>query len=563
MRQTFLLNIVVLGSLVLLFHSVYRRRPSERLKLWIAAWIAALLHFAVLLWHPSSTRASQAVDAVSVVALMTCGICFILSLPVLRAPRRRSIVALALGIPCLILGFCIAFDVHATSSFLLVVLAAHGFGLLLLWSCYREQLTVTIPGTALLLACSEWSSVEIVGHHADDALYVFLMELFAMYALLFAHDFKRRSAGIWTTIVGLSAWAAVFPAGVLLDRYWPAVAVNPEIWNVPKVVVAFGMLVILFEEEILSSERERAQYQQLFDSNPLPMWIFDKESTRLLVANAAAQRDFGWGREDLGTLTISNLAAEEQNSPVGLEEMNWRLAADAPLESDKPEDPSREQSVSAPAMRFLTKAGDELTVEVTLQRAGFHDKEARLLVAKDITAEVEARAQLLHQANHDPLTDLPNRLLLQDRLESAIAVGVRHGRKAAVVCIDLDRFKQINDTYGHSAGDSCLREVGLRLQHRLRSVDTAARIGGEEFMVILDDVGNFEHAAKVVDDLLFTLSLPHTHDGNRIHMSASIGIALFPDDGVTPAELWNMADTAMYRAKQGGGNRHQFFSEAR
>ncbi len=564
MRQTVLLNVVVLAFFVLLFHSVYRRRPSERLRLWIAAWMAAVLHFAVLLWEPSSVRGSQAVEALSDVALMACGICFILSLPVIGATGRRRTAALALGTPCLIFGFCSAFHLHAVSVFLLVALAAHGLALVLLWSFYREQLTVTIPATALLLACSEWSSVEIVAHHSDDALGVFLMELFAMYALLFAHDFKRRSAGIWTTIAGLSAWAAVFPIGMLLDRYWPAVPIDPEIWNVPKVVVAFGMLVTLFEEELISSQRERTQYQQLFDANPLPMWIFDKDSTRLQLANAAARRDFGWGREDLGTLTISNLAAEEQSSPVGLEEMNWRLAADSPRDTDASTNTGfREQSVSAPAMRFLTKSGEERTVEVTLQRASFHEKEARLLVAKDITAEVEVRAQLLHQANHDPLTGLANRLLLQDRLESAVAGGTRYGSKAAVLCIDLDRFKQINDTYGHAAGDSCLREVGRRLQHRLRSVDTAARTGGEEFMVILEDVGSSEQAGKVVNDLLFSLSLPHTCDGQRIHLSASIGIALFPDDGLTPSELWNMADAAMYRAKQSGGNRRQFFSGVR
>ena len=125
-----------------------------------------------------------------------------------------------------------------------------------------------------------------------------------------------------------------------------------------------------------------------------------------------------------------------------------------------------------------------------------------------------------------------------------------------MVCMDLDRFKLINDTYGHAAGDSCLREIARRLQQRLRSVDTAARIGGEEFMILLDDIGSLDGAELVAADLLRLLSTPHTLDKWQIHLSASIGIALFPDDGEDPAHLWSMADAAMYEAKQSGGNRH-------
>ena len=560
MRQTSLLNAVVLGFFVLLFSSIYRRRPSERLKLWIAAWSAAVLHFLVLVFEPSSGRFDGVFAALSIGSLMACGICFILSLPMVDGPKRRRIVAASLAGPGLLLGAFAASKVHPVSVFLLIALLAQGLGLVLLWRYNRERLSLSIPGTVFILACSEWSSVELVARNGSAAISVVLMELFGIYALLFAHDFRRRSTGVGTTVAGLIAWALVFPVGMLMARFWPNVAVDPELWNVPKIVVAFGMLVTLFEEELISSEREKAQYQKLFDVNPLPMWIFDKESTRLLEANAAAQREFGWKREDLADLTISNLAAEEQNSPVGLVELNWRLAEDATPDPAKTA-PGQENSVSAPSMRFLTKEGEELIVEVTMQRTGFQDREARLLVAKDITAETHEHEQLLHQANHDPLTGLPNRLLLQDRMETALAGATRHARKAAIVCIDLDRFKTINDTWGHSAGDSCLREIARRLQRRLRTVDTAARIGGEEFMVILSDVGNVEDAERVVDDLLFTLSAPHSYEGEKIRLSASIGVALFPDDAQTTAELWNMADAAMYRAKESGGNRHRFFSQ--
>ncbi len=142
-------------------------------------------------------------------------------------------------------------------------------------------------------------------------------------------------------------------------------------------------------------------------------------------------------------------------------------------------------------------------------------------------------------------------------MRSALASASRHRTKVAVICVDLDRFKQINDTFGHAAGDSCLREIARRLQQRLRSVDTAARIGGEEFMILLDDIGSLNDAERVVEDLLQLLGVPHMTNGVKIGLSASMGIALFPDDSEDPAQLWTMADAAMYSAKQDGGNRHR------
>ena len=148
-------------------------------------------------------------------------------------------------------------------------------------------------------------------------------------------------------------------------------------------------------------------------------------------------------------------------------------------------------------------------------------------------------------------------------MQGALATALRHGNKAAIICIDLDRFKQINDTFGHAAGDSALREVASRLRQRLRAVDTAARTGGEEFMILLDDVSSMQDAERVVIDVLASLSLPHLVSGTELRLSASIGIALYPDDGSEPASLWTMADAAMYRAKQSGGNRYVFFSHTR
>jgi diguanylate cyclase (GGDEF)-like protein len=197
---------------------------------------------------------------------------------------------------------------------------------------------------------------------------------------------------------------------------------------------------------------------------------------------------------------------------------------------------------------------------VTLQPVRFEDREAQLLIVKDISAQRAEQEELLHRVNHDALTGLPNRLLLKDRMQTALAAAERHGTRIAVLCVDLDRFKQINDTHGHAAGDQCLREVGVRLKHRLRTVDTAARTGGEEFTIILDEIAERGDAEHVARELLATLRVPLRWNGTPIQLSASIGIAMFPEDSDDAAQLMNQADAAMYRAKQSGGNRHRFFS---
>ncbi len=293
------------------------------------------------------------------------------------------------------------------------------------------------------------------------------------------------------------------------------------------------------------------------------MWIYDPVSLRLAETNRTATREFGWSREELFGLTLGDLTPDSETTAEGLFALDRRLSTVGSWDPAARADPDPSApSVRAEAVKMKTRDGRELLAEATIQRVRFSERESRLLIANDITAQVQAHRQLIHLANHDPLTGLPNRLLLQDRMQSAVANAQRRGRKAAVLCIDMDRFKQINDNFGHAAGDSCLCEVARRLQDRLRATDTAARTGGEEFMIILDDVSNLEDAARVADDVLSTLGAPHVFEGSVLRLTASIGIAIYPDDGIEPSVLWSRADAAMYKAKQGGGNRRLFFSGA-
>jgi diguanylate cyclase (GGDEF)-like protein/PAS domain S-box-containing protein len=173
--------------------------------------------------------------------------------------------------------------------------------------------------------------------------------------------------------------------------------------------------------------------------------------------------------------------------------------------------------------------------------------------------QAEQRAQ--HLADHDPLTSLPNRRLLEDRLTQALALSQRNRRQTAVMFVDLDRFKTINDSLGHAAGDLLLKEVAERLVRQLRVVDTICRIGGDEFVVVLPEVARSSDAANVAQKIIETVSQPMTLEGRELQITPSIGISVFPDDGRDAETLIRNADAAMYHAKETGRAAYQFFTE--
>jgi diguanylate cyclase (GGDEF)-like protein/PAS domain S-box-containing protein len=182
--------------------------------------------------------------------------------------------------------------------------------------------------------------------------------------------------------------------------------------------------------------------------------------------------------------------------------------------------------------------------------------------AADITAEVEAHAKANHLALHDALTGLPNRVMLRERLDLALA-GVRRGQpQAAVLCLDLDHFKEVNDTLGHGAGDLLLREVAQRLQAGVRGTDTVARLGGDEFAVVQVSVDQPGDAQALCRRLIQDLQAPFRIDGHELYVGASIGVALAPENGGDHERLLKSADIALYRAKQAGRGTFRFF-EAR
>jgi diguanylate cyclase (GGDEF)-like protein/PAS domain S-box-containing protein len=181
-------------------------------------------------------------------------------------------------------------------------------------------------------------------------------------------------------------------------------------------------------------------------------------------------------------------------------------------------------------------------------------------ILSDITVIKESQERLEHLAHHDPLTNLPNRLLFNARLRHALQHAHRHNRQLAVLFLDLDNFKGINDELGHLIGDGVLQEVARRLTALMREDDTIARLGGDEFSIILEDTVDTDKVALVATKILSTLKTPLEIGANRLPISTSIGISIYPDNGTDAATLIKHADSAMYRAKESGKNRYCFYS---
>ena len=175
-----------------------------------------------------------------------------------------------------------------------------------------------------------------------------------------------------------------------------------------------------------------------------------------------------------------------------------------------------------------------------------------ILIAYDITERKRTQDYITHLAHHDALTGLPVRTLLHDRLEDALARARRQRSKVGLLVIDLDNFKRINDSMGHAAGDQLLMEVAERLRHWVRVTDTVARMGGDEFVVVLDGLHNAEEAESIAHKLLAALRAPIRIEGKTLLHTASIGGCLYPDQATCAEDLLRYADVAMYRVKAEG-----------
>jgi diguanylate cyclase (GGDEF)-like protein len=415
--QNELLDITIIGCLALLFASTYRKRATPMVRSWTLGWALILVHFTALLFHPANAVGQGLLIVTSLGALIACSIVFLIAAFAREGERPNIFLPILGGSAAIVFCAIQTADVRAPLPyFVTTVIGA------LCWTACCLQLPglSTAIRSLLIVACCaamSWLLWTIVHGQEDVGVSAILSGLYLCVALTYLGTFRRLSGGTVTVIFGLLAWAAVFPAAEFCNHLGIIARISPEFWNVPKYFVAFGMILILLEEEILAAN---------------------------------------------------------------------------------------------------------------------------------------------HQARHDRLTGLPNRGWLEDQLRHTLQTAGEQGTQVALICLDVDRFKQINDTYGHTIGDACLQEVGRRLKPHIGAKGTAARIGGEEFSILLQDLANTLEAEQVAANVLLALQAPIQAHNYTIELTASVGISVFPTDGQDAATLWRNADSAMYRAKRAGGN--QFLS---
>jgi diguanylate cyclase (GGDEF)-like protein/PAS domain S-box-containing protein len=301
-------------------------------------------------------------------------------------------------------------------------------------------------------------------------------------------------------------------------------------------------------EEILFSEKERAQATLNCIADAL---ICTDVSGSITFFNPIAGSMMGWPLNE----AIGRPLAEA----FRIVDATTRKAILDPMAKATSEDQTGKLPLDCV---LIHRDGHEVFIEDSV--APIHDGEGKVtgavIVFRDVSAARAQSEQMIHLAEHDSLTGLPNRLLFDDRLGQAISLARRHGGQAAVLFLDLDGFKKVNDSLGHAVGDKLLQSVAKRLLSCVRAPDTVSRQGGDEFALLLQDIHRPEDAAATAKRVLRALGEVHSVDGHQLHITASIGMSVYPGDGLDAETLIRNADTAMYQAKKNGCQGCQFYS---
>ncbi len=402
-------DLLALTILVFVFWSILRHRAGGKLQAWLLGWIFILLHFAAELLGGQPGSLQTFVQTISAVLLELAGAAFIYAAGAgyysvrMRWVAATGLVATLLYIAFVFLNPSTTLWYYAAVTLLLATVVAAMFHDPGCRIGERKVYALLMFFLVVLLAFVTYYRQQVYGL---DCIY---FVVYLMAGIEYWRKFPQRTTGSLTAVVGLLVWALVFPVSALLSIYRPGLHIQDSVWNIPKYIVAIGILLTLLEEQIDHTH---------------------------------------------------------------------------------------------------------------------------------------------HLALHDPLTGLPNRRLLQDRLTKALERAERNGARVAVLLIDLDHFKQINDTYGHPVGDEVLRIVATRLQMRIRKADTIARAGGDEFMVVVSDLLQPHGAQVLAAKLTADLREPIILGTVRLPVGASIGLGIYPDDAQTVEELCAKADSNMYEQKR-------------
>jgi diguanylate cyclase (GGDEF)-like protein/PAS domain S-box-containing protein len=317
--------------------------------------------------------------------------------------------------------------------------------------------------------------------------------------------------------------------------------------------VAGGAEVKLFWQMVtnlkqVKGELEKSQDQlQSIIQNVMDGIITISESGQIKGFNPAAEQIFGYLQQEVLGKNVKMLMPEPDRSQHDTYISHY-------LQTGR----SRIIGVRGREVTALRKSGEQFPLEISISEMMLGELRYFIGIVRDITERKLVEQQLAHFAHHDYLTGLPNRILFLNSLENLIHLAKRNKYKVATLFLDLDGFKQVNDTLGHGAGDQLLQEVAERLKEVIRASDVVARVGGDEFTFALNNIGSEQNAALMANKIIAALSAPFDLDGRQCHIGGSIGISTYPDDSEGIEKLIMQADAAMYLAKQSGKNTYRF-----
>jgi diguanylate cyclase (GGDEF)-like protein/PAS domain S-box-containing protein len=378
----------------------------------------------------------------------------------------------------------------------------------------------------------------------------------AVWLLLYKVDRDMRKA---TYIVGIAMSAHILLNLVRITFYLfnltssndafragAADAITTLMYTALNVFLTISLILMVNRRLLQDVQGQEEKFSNAFHSAPYAVILASAASGEIILINDSFARMTGYTpAEMLGRKTLElHLFQNDEVRECMMEALSHGSAAK-----------SRE-------VRFKVKSGELMTGLFNADTIRIHNKECILMSIGDITELSDIKSKLEIMATHDALTGLPNRTLFYDRFNQALAHAQRHGCMLAIISIDLDKFKCINDKLGHHAGDAVLLETAKRLTSVLRRSDTVSRFGGDEFVLLLGEIASKQHAGQAVAKIVSTLQEPFVMEGRILSICASVGVSLFPNDGCNIEELLRKSDKALYCVKRNGRNGFLFFSDA-
>lgn len=538
------IDIAFTTVLVFLFGTVaWVRRPDGRSLCWFAGWLLVLVSYLSYLGTSLTDGwLKLPLSAFAADLMAAAGVFFVVS-SIIRSRGQRfgAFLWLTVAMPtvaCLTLA-----SVAPYPRWILCAAIAGRQTLAIVSSSSMRRIRPKFAAVLLILCATNGVLMLAVILHGEPQLTISLMlgEVFSIAGIDIWNRRTGNTIGMRVASIGLLAWAALFPLTAILQNIWPQIATSSEIWNPAKVCTALGMMLMMYEEEVKSARALAKDYGLIFSSNPNPLWIVDVETLQFLEVNEAACALHGYSRKEFLQLRIPEI-----------------------LYPDIREEAIQEVRIARPlsnrAARHLRKDGTVFPVDITAHCVEFQGRACRFVLCQDVTKRDVLEQKLEYQLDHDALTGLANRRSFEQRLNDAVARTKKTGKKLAVLCIDICRFKRLNDVYGPQIGDLCVQYVASVINARIRAIDFVARTGDDEFAVVMTGLRDLTPAEELTADLNEHFKEPVPIGEYEVKLAFSLGLAVCPDDSGDALSLWHLAENVLRQAQAAGNGQTLWLS---